>query len=229
MKENKHLSEYERGFFWLGGFAGGVLGLSLAFNFLLGDCNPWISFILGLLVGFLSTLLFESVRKPKVKFLGFLREDNLYKLRFKIAGSGLFEFLGVSKEFTLAPGQACLEIRWHDGYKPREVFAKWDQAPNPQEEDRLRRPKFKPYLVPFTYYLPLFVDREYEIPIMFKGKNDRYEVFSGWWFGKNTGYGGDYTVKPDTEVTLSLIASNAFWTRSFKLKEIIEGDYQIRV
>ena len=98
--------------------------------------------LMGGLVGLALVRGWDWYTQPKVKFLCFVREDvnfgTLHKLKFKIVGKQ-------------NPGICQLEIQW-DG---NSVKAKWDETPNPLENDRPTQ--FRAELVPTTFYQPLFL------------------------------------------------------------------------
>ena len=162
------------------------------------------STLAGGVVGFLLVFLVDWVRKPRVRFLGFVpvasNAGTLHKLRFKIWG---FQ----------TPGLSSLNIEWCC----RNVFAKWDETPNPQEEGEST--KFRPELVPSTYYQPLFCGKEYTIPIIIES-HGKHDIFSGWWFGRKSGYGPDPAIEPTAQIRLTLTGAGLSWSKPFSLSQI---------
>ncbi|MEW5805173.1 MAG: hypothetical protein AB1721_00355 [Patescibacteria group bacterium] len=158
-------------------------------------------------VGLILVLIWDWISRPKVKFLGFISEQvnfgTLYKLRFKITG-------------RQNPGICQLEIRWNGN----SVKAKWDETPNPLENDQMNQ--FRAELVPATFYQPLFLQQEYKVPIVHRENNygQQLSVFSGWWFGRNNGYDPNPSVDRDTELTLILSGNNFQWSKKVKVSEI---------
>lgn len=94
----------------------------------------------GGVVGFLLVFLVDWVKKPRVKLRKFesvaVNGGTLHKMRFSVGGSE-------------TPGLSCLNIEWCC----KNVFAKWDETPVPMDSNEN---KFRPELVPATYYQPLF-------------------------------------------------------------------------
>lgn len=166
-----------------------------------------VSILAGGIVGFLLVFIIDFIKKPRLKVLGFERASvnfgTLYKLRFKIKGRS-------------SPGVCRLRISWSD----RNVYAKWDETPNPLDDDNLS--KFKPELVPGTFDQPLFKGIEYSVPIVIENNGNR-EVFSGWWFGKNIGYGPNPRLEKGFNTKLTLYGTGLSWTRSFTEKEICKS------
>lgn len=156
---------------------------------------------LGAILGVGLTLFVEWLNRPRVKWRGFERVETNFGVLYK----AVFE-LGGRRD----PGLSCLTIEWAG----RQVFAKWDEAPNPLEADRLDA--FRPELVPATFYQPLFTGKRYSVPILVQ-RDGRPEVFSGWWFGHDRGYGPDpATADPArTQVRLALTGARLTWSKSF--------------
>ena len=164
--------------------------------------------IVGFVLGVIAPYVVDWLWRPRVRDVGFVRDANfnlgtLYKLRFTLKGRAV-------------PGMCCLRIEW----RGRFVFAKWDEAPNPLEGDDLRR--FRPELVPATFYQPLFLRRRYLVPVMIE-REGRREVFSGWWFGREMGYGPDPAISERDTVRLTLLGGGFEWTRDFRLDEILRA------
>ncbi len=134
----------------------------------------WSNAILGGIVGLVLVLFIEWYRKPKIKFIGFetvsVSFGTLYKLKIKITGK-------------INPGLSELNIKWNNG----NVSANWDENPNPLKNDKLS--EFVPEMVPQTRYLNTYSGREYLVPIIHKSEEGKLTIFSGWWFGKDKGYG----------------------------------------
>ncbi|MEW8332898.1 MAG: hypothetical protein AB2558_20465 [Candidatus Thiodiazotropha sp.] len=165
-----------------------------------------LSVIAGGIVGFFLVFLVDFIKKPRVKDLGFSVEKvnfgTLYKVRFKLKGKS-------------TPGLTRMTISWCCN----KVFAKWDEAPNPIDEDDMK--KFNPVLVPSTYDQPIFCGNEYNVPIVIND-NSKYEIFSGWWFGKNKGYGPDPSLNSSTKITLTLTGgSGLLWSKEFTISELL--------
>ncbi|MCU7905914.1 MAG: hypothetical protein KZQ76_08650 [Candidatus Thiodiazotropha sp. (ex Epidulcina cf. delphinae)] len=166
-----------------------------------------LSTLAGGVVGFVLVFVVDWVRRPRVKFLGFaVVESNfgdLYKLRFQLRG-------------CVEPGLCRMTIQWCC----KSVFAKWDETPNPLENDNLS--KFKPELVPATYDQPLFFKHEYAVPLVIKNEG-KSEIFSGWWFGKDKGYGPDPGIYPGTEIRVVLSGGGLSWSKTITLAELVNA------
>lgn len=108
-------------------------------------------------------------------------------------------------------------------WKGKRVFAKWDELPNPLVDDLYAENgrNFRAEFVPNTFYLPLTVEREYEIPIIVR-KSNNYEVFSGWWFGKGRGYGPDPTVTENDKIIIRFYGETKIFQKTYKVKDIIK-------
>ena len=133
------------------------------------------------------------------------------------------------------PGICQLEIKWNN----KSVLAKWDETPAPLEvveengerEDIIKdkdgdwiAKKFLPHSVPVTYYQPLFLKKEYAVPIIYKKEkaSKEFEIFSGWWFGRKEGYEPDVKVTKDTQLTLILSGNNFEWRETIKIEDILK-------
>lgn len=164
-----------------------------------------LSTLAGGIVGFVLVFVVDLVKRPRVRLLGFAAVPanfgTLYKLRFTLRG-------------CTEPGLCRVTIHWCC----KSVFAKWDEAPNPLESDDLS--KFKPELVPATYDQPVFFNHEYSVPVVIE-KEDKREIFSGWWFGRNNGYGPDPSVESSAEIRITLSGAGLSWSRAFTLAEIV--------
>jgi hypothetical protein len=162
--------------------------------------------LVGGVVGLLLVLFWDWISRPRVSFLGFNKVNvnfgDLYKLRFKLSG-------------RKKPGICQLEIQWNG----KSVKAKWDEAPNPLKNDDLN--EFRPELVPATFYQTLFIEKEYQVPILHED-NGNLSIFSGWWFGRNNGYGDDPTINEEDKITLILSGNNFQWRKTFKISKIID-------
>lgn len=185
-----------------------VLGLiPIAYN-PVDVCNLLAAAIVGFVLGIFSTFFIDWLRRPRVVRLDFRRHKAnfgmLYSFQFRLKGS-------------LDPGLCSLRIEWPGG----SVFGKWDENPNPLEGDCLDR--FKPELVPATFFLPLILNREYSIPILVVGGDNRCAIFSGWWFGREFGYGDPALENPDvTQITLTLSGGGGLnYSRTFSGAEIL--------
>ncbi len=168
--------------------------------------------LMGGIVGFVLVKLWDLYSKPKVKILGFVNTNfncggELIKLKFKITGKQ-------------NPGVCQLELQWCDN----SVKAKWDEAPNPIKNDDCN--EFKPELVPATFYQPLFLNKEYNVPIIHKeniNSVEKFTVFSGWWFGREKGYGPDPSIKKCCRLKITLSGNNFEYSKEYKVKKIINN------
>ncbi len=158
----------------------------------------------GGVVGLGLVYLVNWLWRPRVKFLGFTKSranfGTLYKLRFKLKGRS-------------APGFCGLQIEWSGG----NILAKWDETPNPVRGDDPRQ--FEAALVPATFYQPLFLGREYAVPIVIE-HDGRQEIFSGWWFGREMGYGPDPRLPDSDRVRLTILGGGLRWSREFFVVDI---------
>ena len=165
-----------------------------------------LSAIAGGVVGLILVELWDWLRRPKIREVGFEKVNVnfgvLYKLKFKIEG----------KQY---PGICQLEIRWSN----KSVKAKWDELPNPLQDDNID--SFRPELVPVTFYQPLFLKRKYSVPIIHKDDNERLSIFSGWWFGRDK-YGPDPYVTKSTQIELVLSGNNLHWRKLYKIEDILK-------
>ena len=164
------------------------------------------SALIGGIIGLILIEVWDWIRRPKVKALGVVQVNInfgiLYKLKFKIMGKQ-------------HPGICELKIEWDN----KSVNAKWDEAPNPLQNDDMNN--FRSELVPATFYQPLFLNKEYTIPIIHRDKNENLSIFSGWWFGRNAGYGPNPDITEGNKITLILSGNNLEWKKSFKVKDIV--------
>ena len=180
----------------------------------------YVNAILGGIFGLLLVIFKEKFCEPKVEEIGFVKEKVkfgiLYKIKFKISRRRLKIFP------ARHPGICSLEIEWCGN----KVFAKWDENPNPLDRDRMDSPKrFRPELVPLTYFQELFKGKKYYVPILHEDENGNFTVFSGWWFGRYFGlpYGPDPRVNKNTLLKITLRGTNINWQGSFEVKEIINS------
>jgi hypothetical protein len=169
-----------------------------------------IGFILGIIASVIATYWVTWLWRPKVKDGGFKKEDfnlggKLFKLQFTLKGRS-------------APGTCCLEIRWQKNKVLNKVFAKWDETPNPSTDDTPNG--FQPSMVPATYYQPLIPGRGYAVPILIE-QDGGYEIYSGWWWGKNKGYGPDPKVTKGTVITITLTGNSLNWSRVLTVGDIL--------
>lgn len=173
----------------------------------------WINVISSGLVGLMLVIFYEGfLRKPSVKFLGVEKVETnfgeLYKIKLRISSRRFFVKVR-------HPGQASLKISW----RGNTVFAKWDESPNPLKADRLVN--FIPEAVPSTYYNNLFAGNTYLVPVMHKDKAG-LSIFSGWWFGRDLGYGPDPTLRNNNaDIKLELISANAEWYKTLTVKDLV--------
>ena len=162
------------------------------------------------MVGFTLVHFVDWLWRPRVKEYTFVEEKanfgTIYKLSFTLKGRS-------------QPGLCALTIEWGTDKERTSVFAKWDETPNPLEGDKLEG--FRPELVPSTFYQPLFLGRPYSVPVLIKAK-DSYDVFSGWWFGKDCGYGPNPWVGRCDNLSLTLVGGKFSWTKSVTVDKIIE-------
>ena len=126
------------------------------------------------------------------------RFGNLYKLKFKVKGKN-------------SPGLSRITINWFG----ESVFAKWDETPNPLRNDS----EFRPELVPATYDQPLFNGQEYLVPLIIEN-NGEYEIFSGWWFGKDKGYGPSPKIDSSTKIKVTLSGAGLKWCKKFTINDL---------
>jgi len=151
--------------------------------------------ILGGFVGFILVWVVDFWKNPKIKFDGFQKVKvnfgTLYKIKVKISGH-------------INPGLSVINIKWKDG----SVYAKWDENPNPLKDDSLNN--FIPEMVPQTFYQNTFCGKTYLLPILHEDKNNKVTVFSGWWFGKDKGYGASVPELINiSEIQLEFLSQNA--------------------
>jgi len=162
----------------------------------------------GGMVGFALVHLVAWLWRPRVRKVRFVLENSnfgtLYKLCFTLRGRS-------------QAGLCALAIEWGQA-DLRTVFAKWDETPNPLENDDLTA--FRPELVPNTFYQPLFLGRPYRVPVLIQS-NSAFEIFSGWWFGKDQGYGPDPIVSKSHLIRLTLTGGNFSWSKSLPVPEIV--------
>jgi hypothetical protein len=161
------------------------------------------SVIAGGIVGFLLVFLVDLIKKPRVKFIGFIKSPSnfgeLHKIKFKLNG-------------VSSPGLSRMTISWCGN----SVFANWDESPNPLHDDS----EFRAELVPATYDQPIFNGNEYSVPLIIQN-NGRYEIFSGWWFGRESGYGPkNIEIDSSTEIRVTLCGSGLVWTKEFTLNDL---------
>ena len=163
-----------------------------------------LSALAGGVIGFLLVFVVDWIKKPRIRVLGFEKVSvnfgTLYKLKFRIGG---FD----------CPGICQLRIEWAD----KSTYAKWDETPNPLENDRLD--SFRPELVPFTYNNLLFHGVEYAVPLVYEDGGSR-EVFSGWWFGKKRGYGPNPCLPRGFNLKLTMFGGGLSWSRTYSESEI---------
>lgn len=164
--------------------------------------------LIGFVLGVVSPYVVDRLWRPRVRAVAFVRDAGfnlgpLYKLRFTLRGRSV-------------PGFCCLRIEWSGG----SVFAKWDEAPNPLAGDDPNR--FRPELVPATFFQPLFLRRQYTVPILIE-REGRVEVFSGWWFGRPVGYGPDPAVARGETIRLTLLGGGFEWSRDFTVDQVLRA------
>jgi hypothetical protein len=163
------------------------------------EIGAGVGLVVGLLTGFATNLATARILLPAIRFEEITTSDDgspfeqarhsdhdgvLYKLRFKLTQTGRFARWTTQP----APGTCAFEIRWRGpDDAERNVLGKWDETPNPFDRDIRGSRTFRRERVPLTYYQPLFLDREYRIPILMKD-GDRWRVFSGWWFGERVSF-----------------------------------------
>ena len=141
----------------------------------------------------------------KVKYIGFdkivVNFGKLYKLKLILKGYS-------------DPGTCSCEIIIDE----RNILAKWDECPNPLENDDLN--KFLPEKVPSTFFQPLNIEKEYTIPIVIK-ENESYYIFDGWWFGKDRGYYTHPALESSSKITIILRGNKFNWKKELTLAEIM--------
>jgi len=170
----------------------------------------WLNLLTGLLLGFFLKLITDWSRRIKIKFRGFNKTivnfGELYKLRFILYGYS-------------NPGSCSCEIITSKG----KTFAKWDESPNPLENDDLD--KFVPEKVPSTFFQTLYTKKEYSIPIIIK-VNSTYYIFDGWWFGKNKGYYQLPPLSSDEKITIIIRGNNFSNKKETTLNGIISFNFE---
>jgi len=162
--------------------------------------------------GFLLVEIVDYLRKSKFHFISFTKQSSfnsggeLINLNFEIKGSK-------------SPGYSNIQINWDD----KSVYAKWPETANPLEGDRFD--KFLPNLVPQTFHLTLYPNKQYSVPLLHI-KDNVITVFSGWWFAWNIGlpYGPIPIIKPTTTLRLSFNGSDLSWNKEYLVTEIIENN-----
>lgn len=161
--------------------------------------------ILGGLIGYILVILAELYKRPKAKFAGFEKtifniggtangNANLYKIIFKTSSSTGF---GLS-QIIIKHGE-------------KNTYAKWDENPNPVLADNAQ--SFLPELVPLTTSLFLYPKQTYKVPILHEDGDGKYTIFSGWWFGKEKGYGHyNFIAKKEDKITIEIVGQNIIKT-----------------
>ena len=76
--------------------------------------------------------------------------------------------------------------------------------------------------MPATYDQPPFFNHEYALPLVIE-KETKWEVFSGWWFGKDKGYGPDPSIDSGAEIRVTLSGAGLSWSRVITLAEIVNA------
>jgi hypothetical protein len=171
----------------------------------------WPNLLIGALVGWVAGFLLDRLvlwsRRVRVQFKGFEAVETnfgrLYKIKFSLRG---YE----------DPGDCCCELQ-SDGYK---TLAKWDEMPNPLQEDRLDA--FVPELVPQTFFQKLYVGKEYAVPVLVNDSRNIY-VFDGWWFGKDKGYYKLPSLNELDSVRVILRGSGFRWDAAFTVSGLISA------
>lgn len=156
----------------------------------------WFNALLGGVVGLLLVFCYDWTRRPRIKMCGFRCFDTnfgkLYKIKFKIIGK-------------VHPGASEILIKWKDG----QVNAKWDENQNPLRLLSDGSEEFVPEKVPDTRILGVYCRREYMVPILHEDSSGQLTIFSGWWFGRNAGYGIDVpTVFKDQKIQIEFVSQN---------------------
>lgn len=163
------------------------------------------SVLSGFIAGLVSVIVWQWFTRPTVRFLGFERVPVnfgvLYKLRFRLGGRA-------------SPGVCGMRLEWPGG----DLFAKWDETPNPLERDDPNQ--FRAELVPLTFYQPLFHGRDYVVPIVVE-ESGGYALFSGWWFGRRFGYGPGPALRGEEQIRVTISGSGLNWSEAFPVAEII--------
>ncbi len=57
------------------------------------------------------------------------------------------------------------------------------------------------------------------MPIIESENRGSKEVFSGWWFGKNKGYGPNPVVNNNTKISLTLVGNGLIWKKGIQFRE----------
>jgi hypothetical protein len=172
-------------------------------------CNIF-SAILGGVIGLLLVFLVEWIKKPRVKFGGFKKEElkNCKKKEY------LYKILVVISGCT-SPGYSELYIKWKDkSGKNKSVKAKWDELPNPINDAMI--PSTTTYLVikKGTYY----------IPVIHEDVDGNLTIFSGWWFFRDSLKDDVAPVVEDSlKMEFEFVSQNKIkTTKKFTVKEIVE-------
>jgi hypothetical protein len=173
--------------------------------------NPLVlALTVGLVVSLVANVITIWILPPRLRIEpgGWVERRHkdhdgvLYKFRFKLGVRfRIRRYFG-----TVAPGDCAIRIEWKPkGSAPRQALAKWDETPNP-----FRDGKFAPDMVPSSYYQPLFLDREYSVPILMREKDepneDKWTIFSAQWFGATVAFSNP-RVYPTDPVTLRIMGS----------------------
>jgi hypothetical protein len=168
--------------------------------------------IFGGLIGLLLVALVDFLREPKVQKVRFSKFQSnfglLYKIHFKILPRMFF---------PRSPGTSMFEIRW----KNQKCLAKWDEMPNPLQNDKLS--KFVPELVPSTFFQPLIPGREYQVPLIISESNSNLMIFNAWWFGRKKGYYNisNHLIDLSEKIEVHIQGANLDWKQEFKVSDII--------
>lgn len=174
----------------------------------------------SVVAGFILWWLF----RPRVSLRGLCAVAYEHGSRTGALHKIVFELRGRS-----SPGWCCLEISWPADPEIRgperlreRVFAKWDETAIPCENHDPAA--FRPERVPATYFQPLLLRREYAVPIIFSSQGN-YDVFSGWWYGKEVGHKTYVEVTPETELRLTLSGAGvARWVKTLTVRELVRHD-----
>lgn len=183
-----------------------------------------IGFFAGVGASVAAAFIVGWLFRPRVKLLGICAVPYQHGRRRGALHKIVFELTGRS-----SPGWCCVEISWPADPEIRgadrlreRVFAKWDETAIPCENHDPSA--FRPERVPTTYFQPMILHREYAVPIVFSS-NQTYDIFSGWWYGKEVGHKTYVQVEPETELRLTLSGAGiARWTRDITVRELVRHD-----
>lgn len=121
------------------------------------------------------------------------------------------------------------------------TYAKWDETPEPGEENPgTRLWEARPNLVPSTFFLPLYANEQYTVPVLIDWDTSRgaqpgaprvLDIFCGWWYIESKPEPYRLRVAPDD--TIKVKVQGMPWVvgwfrprkaeREFKVAELQDG------